>query len=535
MKALEKDRGRRYESASAFAADIEHYLRDEPVSAGPPGAGYRLRKFVHRNRRPVFAACLVLLALVVGVIGTTLGLLRARQAQRAADERAEGERRANETAQQRLTQVEKANEILGSVFKDLDPQGIENQAKPLQALLGERLDQAGAQLEGDVIGEPLAVARMQTILGQSQLGLGHAEKGIQLLTKARTTFTSQEGADHRDTLGAMNFLARGYYDAGKPDVSVPLFKETLERRRAALGPDHADTLQTMNDLAMGYRAIDRLDLAVPLLKEALARRKETLGPDDLDTLESMNILALIYQDMGERELALPLFEAALEGRKRKLPAEHADVLQSMNNLALAYQAAGKLDLAVSLFEKTLQSVKDKLGDDHPYTLKTANNLALTYQNTGKLALALPLYEETLKRRRKKFPLDHPDVLQSMTSLAGGYQAEGKPEKAEPILRESLAALEKNQPDDWRTFDTKSLLGAALLGQKKYAEAEPLLLAGYLGMKDRASKLPAPHRGRLIEHMERLVQLYEGMGKQNKANEWRKKLAEEKAAAKAAEK
>jgi serine/threonine protein kinase len=570
MKALEKDRGRRYETASAFAADVEHYLWDEPVSAGPPSAGYRLRKFVRRNRGPVLAACLVLLALVVGVIGTSSGLLR-------AEESAAAERRAKEIAQRRLLQVKKATEILGSVFRDLNPQAVEADGRPLQVLLGERLDHASGQLEGEAIGDSLAVAHMQLILGQSQLGLGYAEKGIGLLTKARTTFTAQSGSVHPDTLSSMNFLARGYFDAGKLDVSVPLFKETFERRKAALGHNHPDTLESMSDLGMSYREIHKLDLAVPLLKEALQMRRETVGPDHLDTLESMNFLALAYQSAGNVDLALPLFQATLKGRKLKLPAEHVDVLQSMNNLALAYRTAGKFRLAVPLFKETLKLVKEKLSADHPYTLKTANNLALTYQDAGQVNLALPLYEDTLKRRKLKFPADHPDVLQSMNNLAWGYQVAGKlklalplyaktlelikrkfgvddlrtiitmnhfskaylqdgqPAKAELLLRECLPILEKREPDGWRTFDAKSLLGAALLDQKRYAEAEPLLLTGYQGMKEREAKISPGYKIRLVEDAERLIQLYAATGNQDKAKEWRKKLAEAKSAAKAAAK
>jgi serine/threonine protein kinase len=566
MKALEKDRGRRYETASALAGDVEHYLRDEPVSAGPPSARYRLRKFVRRNRRPVLAASLLLLALVVGVIGTSVGLVRAEAA-------AAAEGRAKETAQLRLTQIEKATEILGSVFTHLDPQAVEIDGRALQVLLGERLDQASAQLEGEAIGNHLAVARMQLILGQSYLGLGYADKGIVLLTKARTTFTSESGPNHPDTLSSMNFLARGYHDSAKFGLAESLFKETLELRKARLGPDHPDTLESMSDLAMSYREVNKLDVAVPLLEEALRRRKETLGLDNLDTLESMNLLALAYQDADKLDSALPLFEAALKGRRRKLLAEHTDVLQSMNNLALAYRTAGKLDLAVPLFEETLLLVRGKLGPDHPNTLKTANNLALTYQDAGKVDSALPIYEDTLKRKKRKFPADHPEVLRSMNNLAWGYQVAGKlelalplyeetlklvklqlgvddlrtittmnhfskaylkagqPAKAEPLLRECLAILEKREPDGWRTSDTKSLLGAALLGQKRYTEAEPLLLAGYQGMKDREAKLPPAYKSRVIEDAQRLVQLYEATSNREEANKWRKKLVQAKAAAK----
>ena len=98
MKALEKDRSRRYETANGFAADIERYLSDEPVLACPPSAAYRLRKFARRNKGPVVAVSLVLLALVGGIVGTTWGLVRAEQARRAEAERAEGERQAKQEA-----------------------------------------------------------------------------------------------------------------------------------------------------------------------------------------------------------------------------------------------------------------------------------------------------------------------------------------------------------------------------------------------------------------------------------------------------
>ena len=360
MKALEKDRNRRYQTASELRGDVERYLHDEPVLACPPSARYRLGKFVRRNRGPVLAASLVLLALVGGVIGTSFGLLRAQHAAKA-------ERQAKETAQRRLTQIEKANEILGSIFKDLNPEAAEQEGKPLQALLGERLDQASAQLEGEVIGDPLAVARMQMILGESQGSLGHAQKAILLFSKARTTFTAQLGADHPDTLASMNDLALGYHDAGNLDSALPMYEETLKRRKAKLGADDPDTLQSMNNLASGYRDAGKLDLALALYKETLERGKAKFGPDHPGTLQSMNNLALGYQAVGKLDLALPLYRETLERRKAKLGPDHLDTLQSMGNLALGYQEAGKLDLALPLLEETLKRRKTKLGPDHRAT------------------------------------------------------------------------------------------------------------------------------------------------------------------------
>jgi tetratricopeptide (TPR) repeat protein len=343
MKALAKERERRYDSAIGLANDIERFTSHEPVSAGPPTAGYRMRKFVRRNRGQVMAASLVLLALVVGMMGTTLGLLEARRQERRAIVAAEAAEKAREAeanqklaairqerlaaiqvvekekarkaeaeqrtqAEKRLTQIEKANEILGSIFKDLDPENAEKNGKPLTILLGERLDQASAQIEGDAIGDPLAVARMQMTLGQSQRGLGYAEKAIGLFARARDTFTARLGLDHTDTLASMNNLAVSYFDAGKSDRALKLHAEVLAIQKTKLGPDHPLTLNSMSNLALSYHETGQRDLSLRLNEETLALRRAKLGPDHPDTLQSMNNLARDYEDAGQRERALKLYE-----------------------------------------------------------------------------------------------------------------------------------------------------------------------------------------------------------------------------------
>ena len=102
--------------------------------------------------------------------------------------------------------------------------------------------------------------------------------------------------------------------------------------------------------------------------------------------------------------------------------------------------------------------------------------------------------------------------------------QGKWAKAEAVLRECLAIREKGQPDEWSTFNTRSTLGGSLLGQKKYDEAEPLIVSGYEGMKAREAKIPPPGKPRLAEAAVRVVKLYEDWGKPDKAAEWRAKLA-----------
>jgi hypothetical protein len=102
--------------------------------------------------------------------------------------------------------------------------------------------------------------------------------------------------------------------------------------------------------------------------------------------------------------------------------------------------------------------------------------------------------------------------------------QGKWTEAESVLRESLAIRERNEPDEWTAFSSRSMLGGSLLGQKKYIEAEPLIVSGYEGLKDREARIPPPWKPRLTEAAERLVKLYEDWGKPEKAAEWRARLS-----------
>jgi tetratricopeptide (TPR) repeat protein len=281
-------------------------------------------------------------------------------------------------------------------------------------------------------------------------------------------------------------------------------------------------------------------------------------------------LATEYQNAGKHGQALPLLVELWNSRKARLGPDHADTLESMNQLGVVYWRLGQLDKSVLLFEKLVKIREGKLGRDHPDTLQALANLGVNYKDTGKLKEAMGLLEEALPRARidpqlgwvmnqaldayaragenAKFANLLPEVLPAVrkslppdSPYLAGLLAEGglallhlkKWAEAEPLLRECLTIREKTQPDAWSTFNAKSMVGGVLLGQKKYAEAEPLLLAGYEGMKQREANIPPPGRPRLTEAVERLVQLYEALGKKDDAARWTKewdaiKLTQKKA-------
>src|SRR5262245_10422055 len=202
---------------------------------------------------------------------------------------------------------------------------------------------------------------------------------------------------------------------------------------------------------------------------------------------------------------------------------------------MGYELAGRFPEAHSLPEETLQLMKEHFNPDHPHTFATIWALVRAYRGAGRPEQAVTPGEEALKLSQARYGPRAILTINSMAHLAEAYMDLKRYDLAEPLLRESLAIIEKDWPDEWGTFNGKSLTGAALLAQKKYAEAEPLLLEGNRGMKGRAARIvasdrvvPNPH-GELTVALERLVQLYDAWGKPDEAAKWRNELAAQKKA------
>jgi serine/threonine protein kinase len=502
LKALEKDRTRRYESASGFAADVKRYLNNEPVIARPPSVSYRVQKFVRKNRVAVIAAALVGISLLGGIAGTTWGMMlashRAEQAkaatakaidardaaafQRKLAEQAEADaKRDRDLAEKRRQEAElnlayakKGNEILGSVFTDLDPKAEYATVADLRNALADNLENSVKELEGTSIGDPLAVAEMQMTLGLSLLGLGQPRQAEILFDRALETRTSRLGPDHPETLNSMNNLASAYHLAGELSKAIPLNEQTVKLRKSKLGPDHPDTLNSMNNLAVAYIDAGELSKALPLLEQTLDMTKAKLGLDHSDTLTSMNNLAEAYSDAGELSKALPLYEQTLKSRRAKLGLNHPETLNSMNNLALAYSEHGDLSKAIALHEQTLELKKAKLGLDHPDTLNSMNNLALAYNDAGETLKAISLYENTLELRKAELGPDHPSTLTSMNNLALGYSATGDLPNAIPLFEQALVLRKaKLGPDHPDTLQSMNNLAVAYGKAGDLSKALPL--------------------------------------------------------------
>ncbi len=571
MKALEKDRTRRYETANDLAADVMRHLTDQPVEACPPSAEYRLRKFARRNRAALLTTVMFAgMLLAMSALGTWQAIRATSAEWRASDEaaravRAEAQARTEaENAKRSAAESEAVRNFLeNGLLSAARPEG-ENGGLGRNVTIRQAVDAVRPQIAEAFKGQPLIEAAVHTTLGETYLSLGENASAIRELERAVELRLSNLGPDHYATLTARNSLATAFSAAGRTAEAITLLEATLKLTESRLGPDHSDTLISRNNLATNYLAADltaeaieivegtlklqqsklgadhpdtlttrntlaaayayagRMAEAIKLLETTLKELEANLGPDHHETLISRYNFAAFYIDAGRTAEAIAMHEANLKRMESKLGPDHRDTLGCRWSLANAYLAAGRTAEAIAMHEATLKLMASKLGPDHPDTLHCRNSLARDYQVVGRLTDALPLFEDTLKRYQAKLGRDHSQTLIVMNNLAGAYLEAQRWAEAEPLARDCLGLRAKKMPQEWWNFHTMSQLGAALAGQKKYAEAEPLLLQGYEGLKARSPKIPAPAKKKLAEAATRIVKLYEALGKPEKAAEWRKK-------------
>jgi WD40 repeat protein/serine/threonine protein kinase/tetratricopeptide (TPR) repeat protein len=190
---------------------------------------------------------------------------------------------------------------------------------------------------------------------------------------------------------------------------------------------------------------------------------------------------------------------------------------------VGFKEAVRLQQSVPFREKTYAVYLEKLGEADPQTISAMGMLTQIYLYTNQPKKALPLLEQFVAVQRSKATATDSSFAVFLVNVSRDLVERQHFLAAEKYLRECITRFEKQQPDVWLLFDAKSLLGGALLGQKKFAEAEPLLVAGYEGMHQRESTIPAKDKSRLTEAVQRLVQYYEATDQLEKANDWRKKL------------
>jgi serine/threonine protein kinase len=455
LKALEKERARRYASASELAADIGRYLNNKAVLAVPPSLTYMARKFARRYRVALATVSAFVLVLIAASVVSIRQSIRANREAAVA------------TAVNEFLQ----NDLLAqaSAFAQAGPN-----TKPDPDLkVRTALDRAAQRIEGKFAKQPEVEASIRNTIGQAYLDLGsypeariHFERALELRRRvlgAEDPLTIETAID----LGVIAFDQSNY---GEAEV---LLSQALEVARRVLGPQNSYTLRAMTNLASVYRRQGKYPQAEALINQAVEIKRRVMGPEDRSTLNSMSVLAEIYDEEAKYLQAETLIKRILEIRRRVSGPEGPDTLISMNNLANVYDAEGKYAQAEALHRENLEIRRRVLGPEHPYTLSSMNNLASVYEDEGRYSEAEALARQAVDLRRQVLGPEHSMTLYSLELLGLAYMDEGKYAQAEELLTQTLQIRRRVLgPEHYETAATVYHLGclAAHRGDKDKAFA-----------------------------------------------------------------
>jgi serine/threonine protein kinase/Tfp pilus assembly protein PilF len=416
MKALEKDRQRRYETPTGLALDIRRYLSGEAVSAAPPSVAYRFRKFVRRNKAAVATAMLVSAALVLGLIGTSVGLIMAERARDAESKQRQVAEAARAEAVSQETEAKLQSAIASAVARF--------QGEMLESVNPENLPR------DPVTNEPLR--DRVTVVQAIEAGMKQLDGGV-LKDQPKVEMSVRE------------FIGTTLQGLGRLDEAEANLRKSLAICRAEYPAGHAEIADKLNNFAALLQEQDKFDQAEPLYREALAIHRANLPTGHPNIGMVLSNLAFLLKEQGKFAEAEPLYREALEIQRAALPADHPDVATTLNNLALLLKTQKRLADAEPLYREALEIRRSALPAGHPNIAVSVNNLGGLLQAQGKLADAEPLLREAAGIWRGALPAGHPTLGGSLANMAEVRLQLGRADEARAGFDEAIASLRQGPP------------------------------------------------------------------------------------------
>ena len=416
LKALEKDRARRYGTPSELAADINRYLRNEPVVARPASTAYRTKKYIQRHKFGVAAATAMALLLIA------FAVMQAIQLRRITRER---------------DRADRVTAFMTGMFKVSNP----SEARGNDIRAREILDKSAKDIDTGLTNDPELQAQMMNVMGTVYQSLGLTSRAEPLLRRALEIRQRILGPRNPDTLQSQSDLAVAVLAESHYPEAEKLCRETMETRRQVLGPEHHDTVDSTLQLARILGFESRYDEAEKLNREALevARRK---WPQDRLTATALSLLAdtLTHEDKyPEAEKAA---REALEMDRQALGSDHPSVLRDMFNLGGILTEEQHYADAEQIHKELIESARRVLGPQHPGTLVAMSTLATILDKEKRFAEAEKLNRQVFEAQRQTLGPENASTLLTLGNLGYVLIEEKNYSEAEKVLREALAGLRR---------------------------------------------------------------------------------------------
>ena len=388
LKAMAKDRTQRYASASELATDIERHLKYEPILASPPSTIYRLRKYIMRHKMGVIAAALVIIAVLIGITGTTIGLIRARKAEQVAKDEAAKAKTINEFLQ----------ETLGSA----NP--IEGSSRDITVL--EALKTATEKIQEDFAEQPEVEAELNHTIGVTYLRLGHYEEAERLLRSSLKMWQDLHGPDPPILAEPLTSLGVLRHERGDYKEAESLYRKALEiKRKQHRGDENEAVMAILSNIAILLQDKGDFAAAEPLFRKILEIDRKLWGKEHLYVAIDLNNLGNILRDKGDYESSEPLLREAVGILRKK---QHPWLSIGLSNLGELLNKKGNYKAAEPIFIEALSIGLEGLGDKNQDVAKLRTRYGECLINLNRfdkaeeqLLEALPILQNSLGKQNER--------------------------------------------------------------------------------------------------------------------------------------
>jgi len=436
MKCLEKDRTRRYETATGLAADIQRHINNEPVLASPPSNLYKFQKLVRRNKLAFVAASAVIAALIIGLGVSTFLYIRERAANRRATA-------AEKVARSAAAKSEQVADFLQGMLQGVGPEVALGRDT---VMLQEIMAKTRKRLDQELKDQPEVEIELRTTLANTYLQLGDYANSETEYRRALDLQETVSGKDSTNVMQLADSLVESMINRGELSAAEPIVLEELARSQKLFGKVHPAVANSLHSLAVVRWHRGDLPGADEMLRQALAQFREFRDTKDISV--SLNDLAMVQLDRGNLVGAEGSFRESLDIRTKLLPPGHPALAMVRNNLALALWYQGDLAGAERIYREALEMDRKLYRDGSPDTAATLNNLALLLRDRGDFAAAEPLQRESLAMVERTMGKDDSHIATARNNLAILLRRHGAMAADRDILREAL----KLNPSDLMTAD-----------------------------------------------------------------------------------
>jgi serine/threonine-protein kinase len=544
LKAVHADPDQRYASPARLAEDLDRFLTGQPVLARPDTVGYRLSKFLRRNRVAVALAGVALASLVAATFVSTTTVLNLRREQK-------------ESAVQRRT-AEETVAFLSDLLASADP--VQTQTRDALTV-NQLMDTARDRVADELAGQPRVAASLQQTIARGYLNLDRLGAADSVQTEAVARLSKELGPRHMETALARSDLAyikmkRSEYDtaaviyadalahlngatpgvraeiasewadvlaqqgnfesaktkgeqavalaredtvpkhllavlnnvglamvrAGHPAESIELFREAAPLARAYYGPQHSHTGKLIQNLGYALQTAGRPEESEPVFREAMTIYENVFGPDSPQTAAVQVSLANTLGALKKYDEAEPLHRKAIATMTSVLGPNHPNTGHSLHNLGAMFMLKGDYDQAVAQIFKAVPIYEEVFGPEHPNVAAAVYNLARCYRRNDQREQALAAARKSLQIRQAALREDHPDLARTSELMGRLMMDVDDPAAAEPWFRRAHDIRRKAYAvDNAMRIQSERELGSCLAALSRYAEAESLLTSALSGL------------------------------------------------------